>query len=265
MNDTHGTFISQIRPKKASDADDRRLAHIERSRKRSQTNLSSLSLAQAPHPTWDSDVQEEPQMPPRESLSRQGSDYGVSTQYVNMTGEGEQRRSVVQGMHRILHWKQASYDATLNRPFHISPPQTPTNSRSWSSSTSLASDMSEEQMEHWLECPVDAELHRYRKSSAASSTTSVDSKFNVEDFGIKEYRSRKDSHAPSLTTSIPEVDESECEETPAASTRPNSKAETAEPKCFLQEFEFGLGEGKKEGWRFSTIELSGFKLESQST
>jgi hypothetical protein len=82
-------------------------------------------------------------------------------------------KEFIQGMQGYVHWKQATYESTLNLP--ISPPQTPQSSFSWSSSRSTKSEMSDEQMDDWLDRPMDAEVHRYRKVSASWLEGSTDS------------------------------------------------------------------------------------------
>lgn len=132
--------------------------------------------------------------------------------------------------------------------------------------------MSDEQVEQWLERPIDAEMHRSRKSSAASSTTSVESKFNVEEFGIKEYRRRKDSHAPSVTISIPELDEVEHEEDikhQDADATPlqdgGAGADTQSPDNVLQELGFLPLPRKVDPLRFSCLMLDNFDAEALRT
>ncbi|KAL6712271.1 hypothetical protein ACN47E_000148 [Coniothyrium glycines] len=264
MNESHGTFISQMRSRKNNNVEERRLAHVERSRKRSSSSQSNTSVLSSTFPSTtelsrDLDHLEEHEILPRDSVSRQGSDCGASNELASPSKDRDHVRNVTQGMQGLRHWKQASYNTPVVRPFHISPPETPTSSHSWSSSISLASDMSDEQMEQWLEHPVDAETHRCRKSSAASSTTSVDSKFNVEDLGIKEYRCMAESRTPSVTTSIPEVDETDEEDAPSPVTE--AKVDIRESTVFLEELAFESRTKKSEPFRFSAIVLNDFTLE----
>jgi hypothetical protein len=77
-------------------------------------------------------------------------------------------KEFVQGMQTYVHWKQATYESTLSQASSGSPPQTPQSSFSWSSSRSTRSDMSDEEMDDWLDKPMDADVHRFRKLSASS-------------------------------------------------------------------------------------------------
>ncbi|EUC34234.1 hypothetical protein COCCADRAFT_36091 [Bipolaris zeicola 26-R-13] len=77
-------------------------------------------------------------------------------------------KEFVQGMQTYVHWKQATYESTINQAPSTSPPQTPQSSYSWTSSKSSRSEMSDEEMDDWLDKPMDADVHRFRKLSAAS-------------------------------------------------------------------------------------------------
>jgi hypothetical protein len=77
-------------------------------------------------------------------------------------------KQFVQGMQTYVHWKQATYESTLSQGPLNSPPQTPQSSFSWSSSRSSKSEMSDEEMDDWLDNPMDADVHRFRKLSASS-------------------------------------------------------------------------------------------------
>ncbi|KNG49832.1 hypothetical protein DDE82_006901 [Stemphylium lycopersici] len=77
-------------------------------------------------------------------------------------------RELLQGMQSYVHWKQATYESNLNQGRPVSPPQTPQSMCSLSSSRSSRSDMSDEEIDDWLEKPMDAEVHRFRALSASS-------------------------------------------------------------------------------------------------
>ena len=77
-------------------------------------------------------------------------------------------RELLQGMQTYVHWKQATYESNLNQVHPVSPPQTPQSMCSLSSSRSARSDMSDEEIDDWLEKPMDADVHRFRALSASS-------------------------------------------------------------------------------------------------
>jgi len=80
----------------------------------------------------------------------------------------------IKGMQSYVNRKQATYESLVQRSLPISPPQTPPLG-SASSTKSAKSEMSEEQIDDWLDRPMDAELHRFQKRSASGSEYSTDS------------------------------------------------------------------------------------------
>lgn len=185
MNESHGSFISSMRLNKGEKHANRRQKYIEESRSRALSASSSLTQVsispsdgssasverdQPELGSRNSSFQDDSVQSPSEIVSGCESDFSVPFQYATMPKDREQRRNIVNGMQNFMVWKQASYDSSLERPFHISPPQTPQSSHSWSSMCSAPSEMSDEQLDQWLEQPEDAEEHRFRKASEAGAT-----------------------------------------------------------------------------------------------
>lgn len=195
LNESHGSFISSMRLSKSEKHTNRRQKYIEESRSRALSTSSSLTQVSVTpsdasassvekdntkNGSRNSSVNDNLSLSPGDCNCRNNSDFSVPFQYANMPKDREQRRNIVNGMQSFMIWKQASYDSSLERPFHISPPQTSQSSHSWSSLCSAPSEMSDEQVEQWLERPVTADEHRSRKASGGSaasvavSTTSTD-------------------------------------------------------------------------------------------
>lgn len=174
LNEKQGALVAHIRLNRNEEQAYRRQRYIEQSRLRTLSSSSTLTVASVTPSNGsaitdrDSDNQDDSDSSPVDCAE----DFSVPYQYTRMPKDRESRRKIVDGMQNFMIWKQASYDSDLARPFHISPPQTPESSHSWSSLSSPTTEISDEQLEDWLERPMDADLHRSRKTSAASSSAS---------------------------------------------------------------------------------------------
>lgn len=183
LGEKQGTFIAHMRLNRGEEQAIRRQKHIEQSRTRALSSSSTLTVSSntpsngsASSSDRDQDSHDDDSdASPMDGPAGDDSDFSVPFQYARMPKDREQRRNIVNGMQNFMIWKQASYDSSLARPFHISPPQTPQTSHSWSSMSSTPSEMSDEQFEEWLERPIDADLHRFRKASAESNASSASS------------------------------------------------------------------------------------------
>lgn len=170
LNEKQGAFVAHIRLNRNEEQSHRR------PRLRAQSSPSTLAVNSATLPNssaatdQDADDQDEPTPSPADSTE----DFSVPYQYARMPKDREARQKIVHGMQNFIIWKQASCDWDLMRSFHNSPPQTPQSSSScsWASLNSASTEISDEQLEQWLERPIDADLHRSRKASAHSSTAS---------------------------------------------------------------------------------------------
>ncbi|KAI8935430.1 hypothetical protein NX059_008008 [Plenodomus lindquistii] len=176
LNEKQGALVAHIRLSRNEEQAYRRQKHVQLSRQRALSSSSTLTVASATPSDGsvgtdrDSDSQDEADA---DSPSTDSSeDFSVPYQYARMPKDRESRQKVVDGMQNFMAWKQASYHSDLAKPFHISPPQTPQSSHSWTSLSSTPAEMSDEQLEEWLERPMDADLHRSRKASVASSRAS---------------------------------------------------------------------------------------------
>lgn len=168
LNEKQGALVAHIRLNRNEEQVHRR------PRLRALSSPSTLTVSSAT-PSYssattdkDSDFQDQSTSSPNGSTE----DFSVPYQYARMPKDRESRQKIVYGMQNFIIWKQASCESDLARSFHNSPPQTPQSSHSWSSLSSASTEISDEQLEQWLERPVDADLHRSRKASAASSTAS---------------------------------------------------------------------------------------------
>lgn len=121
----------------------------------------------------DSDDDFEP--PPTNIESLQYGEMGTPFHYFTPPKERDGRRTIVQGMQSFVLWNQSSKNSAVARPSYMSPPCTPRSSHSRASSRVAQSEMSDEQIEKWLERPLDAEDHRRRKFSGCSAHSKQES------------------------------------------------------------------------------------------
>ncbi|CAI9629060.1 hypothetical protein GT037_001602 [Alternaria burnsii] len=168
LNDTHDQLISHMRSLKEDPV--LSVKQGERTRASSTTSLTSTPESDRENSqdaTRTTEIDNDDRIssgflsPPLSPV--EGSFFPI--QQFLLPRDRKPSKEFIQGMQGYVHWKQATYESTLSLP--ISPPGTPQTSYSWSSSRSTKSEMSDEQMDDWLDRPMDAEVHRYRKVSAS--------------------------------------------------------------------------------------------------
>ncbi|KAL1799531.1 hypothetical protein ACET3X_003568 [Alternaria dauci] len=168
LNDTHDQLISHMRSLKEDPV--LSIKQGERTRASSTTSLASTPESDRENShdaTRTTEIDGDDRIssgflsPPISPV--EGSFFPI--QQFLMPRDRKPSKEFIQGMQGYVHWKQATYESSLSLP--ISPPGTPQTSYSWSSSRSTKSEMSDEQMDDWLDRPMDADVHRYRKVSAS--------------------------------------------------------------------------------------------------
>lgn len=178
LNNTPDQLISRIRSLKADDSSSllRQSYHYDRSRAVSTVSTVSVMSSVDPERDYFPDAAKHVDVnaerpascavlsPP---TSPTETSFFPIQQFLSPM-DRKTSREFVQGMQTYVHWKQATYQSTLGQGPMSSPPQTPQSSFSWSSSRSTRSDMSDEDMDDWLDNPMDADVHRFRKLSASS-------------------------------------------------------------------------------------------------
>jgi hypothetical protein len=175
LNDTHDQLLSHMRSLKEDPALSVKQS-AERTRASSTTSL--MSVAESDRETLQ-DATRSTEVDLETPISSgllsplispvEGSFFPI--QEFLMPMDRKPSKEFIQGMQGYVHWKQAAYESTLSLS---SPPQTPQSSYSWSSSKSSRSEMSDEEMDDWLDRPMDADVHRFRKISASSLEESSD-------------------------------------------------------------------------------------------
>jgi hypothetical protein len=185
VSDTHDQLLSHMRSLKVEEPAAPPKQSLERTRTPSTSSTSDSERESYEDLTrysyteitidYDSPASSGPMSP---SLSPREGSFSIQQfpiqQYLT-PGDRKPSRECVRGMQSYVQWKQAAYESSLGRQHPLSPPQTPQSSHSWASSRSVRSEMSEEQMDDWLDQPVDAEWHRFRKHSASWLDDSTDS------------------------------------------------------------------------------------------
>jgi hypothetical protein len=198
VSDTHEQLISHMRSLKVEEPTSAPKPSLERTRAASTSSASdseresSEDLIRYSYAEIDYDSPSTgPMSPP---LSPQESSFPI--QHFLLPSERKSSRESVRGMQSYVQWKQATYESSLGQRLPLSPPQTPQSSHSWNSSKSARSEMSEEQMDDWLDRPMNAELHRYRKNSASWLDDSTDSEEDDKKIHvIEEHPEEEDSAA----------------------------------------------------------------------
>ncbi|KAH7384506.1 hypothetical protein BKA66DRAFT_416940 [Pyrenochaeta sp. MPI-SDFR-AT-0127] len=186
LNERHGTLISNLRLKKGEESPHRAGVRNERpytssfyASKISVTSSSTSSRGSELHgnvnelESDESDDDFEP--PPTDIESLKYGELGMPFHHFTSSKERDGRRTLINGIQSFVLWKQSSSNLATTRPFCISPPCTPRSSHSMASSRASPSEMSDEQIEDWLERPEDAEDHRRRKFSGCSANSKQDS------------------------------------------------------------------------------------------
>jgi hypothetical protein len=202
VSDTHDQLLSHMRSLKVEEPLAPTRQSIERTRTTSTTSSSDSERESTEDQTrysyteidYDSPASTGLLSPP---LSPRETSFPIQQfpiqQYLN-PGDRKPSREFVRGMQNYVQWKQSTYESSLAQRNPLSPPQTPQSSHSGASSKSARSEMSEEQMDDWLDRPMDADMHRFRKHSASWLDDSTD--FEEEDkriHVIEEHPGEEDS------------------------------------------------------------------------
>ncbi|KAH9864270.1 hypothetical protein J1614_010204 [Plenodomus biglobosus] len=286
LNERQGALVAHIRLNRNEEQAYRRQKQAEQSRQRALSSSSTLTVDSATPSNGSAATDRDPDSQDESDCSSptdNTEDFSVPYQYAKLPKDRESRRKIVGGMQNFITWKQASYDSDLARPFHISPPQTPQSSHSWSSLGSAPTEMSDEQLEEWLERPMDAELHRSRKASAASSsassTASISARPSMSSIGeecieppniiLTQEIKRKPLPSPPMEV-LPEVVAAEDKPLPAPPTDDVSAEEDISkplpiPNELLQEIAFQSHDCKARPFRLSHHVLSDFKSTAPPT
>ncbi|KAF1940326.1 hypothetical protein EJ02DRAFT_456148 [Clathrospora elynae] len=185
LNEAHDTLISNVRSMKVDDVPVQLKQPTERTRTPLRTD-NQLSVASS-ITSWSGSERDGTQFAAKYSeinydgplstgvmsppLSPREGNFTTSFQQFMTPRDRKGSREFMQGMQNFMQSRQAAYQSSSElRPSLISPPQTPRSSHSTSSWRSSPSEMSDEDMDNWLERPMDAELHRFRKKSEASAS-----------------------------------------------------------------------------------------------
>ncbi|KAF1831974.1 hypothetical protein BDW02DRAFT_504081 [Decorospora gaudefroyi] len=169
LNDTHDQLISHMRLLKVDELPVAVKPSAERSRAWSTTSLTDSERSYTQDVTKTIEIESE-SPPSTGTISPPLSPHDGSFPLHQFLAPRDRKtsREFVHGLQTYVQWKQDAYEASLGRESPISPPRTPQSSRSCASSRTARTDLSDEQMDDWLERPVDADLHRYQKRAAAS-------------------------------------------------------------------------------------------------
>ncbi|EDU44899.1 hypothetical protein L13192_02802 [Pyrenophora tritici-repentis] len=178
LNETHEQLISHMRSLKVEEPTLSTKHHgpsMERMRTMSTVSLTSTSGSEREYFQSTDSESESPMSsgflsPPLSPAD--GSSFPIH-QYLSPK-DRKSSHEYIKGMQSYVNRKQATYESMVQRSLPISPPQTPPLD-SASSLKSAKSEMSDEQIDDWLDRPMDAELHRFQKLSASGSEYSTDS------------------------------------------------------------------------------------------
>ncbi|KAG9193781.1 hypothetical protein G6011_03816 [Alternaria panax] len=196
LNDTHDQLISHMRSFKEDPV--LPVKQAERTRASSTTSLTSTPESDrdiSQDATRTTEIDYDDRIPSgflSPPISPVEASFFPVQQFLQPT-DRKPSKEFIQGMQGYVHWKQATYESSLSLP--ISPPGTPQTSCSWSSSRSTKSEMSDEQMDDWLDRPMDAEVHRYRKVSASWLEGSIESAENEKKIHVIEEHPDEDDSA----------------------------------------------------------------------
>ncbi|RMZ67657.1 hypothetical protein GMOD_00001616 [Pyrenophora seminiperda CCB06] len=181
LNETHDQLLSHMRSLKVDESPLTTKHHgpsTERMRTLSTSSLTSTSGSEREYSqSTDSDTDSplaggffSPPLSPAD-----GSSFPVH-QFLSPK-DRKSSQEYIKGMQSYVNRKQATYESMVQRVLlPMTPPSTPPLDSSSGSLKSAKSEMSDEQIDDWLDRPMDAELHRFQKlSSASGSECSTDS------------------------------------------------------------------------------------------